>query len=114
MTSRKNPKRETLLSDFSHQAMDYGLEFSRPTLSRFVKYEEELLRWNDKINLVSLKRPEELWTKHFLDSLSAAPFILHREGNLLDLGSGGGFPGLPLKLVFPEMKLFLLDRKSVV
>ncbi|MDI6727028.1 MAG: 16S rRNA (guanine(527)-N(7))-methyltransferase RsmG, partial [Smithellaceae bacterium] len=62
-----------------------------------------------KINLVSLKAPQELWTRHFLDSLSAAPFVLNRGGTLLDLGAGGGFPGLPLKIVFPELKIFLLE-----
>jgi 16S rRNA (guanine527-N7)-methyltransferase len=66
-----------------------------------------LLKWNRSINLTAITDPAEVVEKHVLDSLAVAPFV--PRGTLLDAGSGGGFPGLPLRIVHPELEVFLVD-----
>jgi 16S rRNA (guanine527-N7)-methyltransferase len=73
-----------------------------------------LLRWNRKINLTSLRRPEEIATRHFEESLFlarlVAPLSPHlMSGHLVDVGSGAGFPGLPLKIAWPDAAALLLE-----
>ena len=74
----------------------------------------ELVRWNQKINLTTITDPLKIATHHFLDSLVPAR-ILPPEGLMLDIGSGGGFPGIPLKVLFPNLSVTLIDasRKKV-
>ena len=77
-----------------------------------IYYYNELVAWNKKINLTSITRDKEIAVKHFLDSLAysrvLAPFPNHNE-SLLDVGSGAGFPGLPLKISHPDLDLTLLE-----
>lgn len=76
----------------------------------FHTYERELLEWNRKFNLTAIRDPESIRTKHFLDSLScilawkAAP-----PGRLIDVGTGAGFPGIPIKILYPNLKLTLVE-----
>ena len=74
----------------------------------------ELVRWNQKINLTAITDPFEVAVKHFLDSLPAAR-LLPKDATLLDIGSGGGLPGLPLKILMPSLSITLIDasRKKV-
>jgi len=76
----------------------------------FLTYEKELLEWNSKFNLTAIRDPESIRTKHFLDSLSCA---LAWKGNppnrLIDIGTGAGFPGIPLKIIYPNLKLTLVE-----
>ena len=66
--------------------------------------------WNEKINVVSRKDIDALYEKHILHSLSIAKFIEFREGTrILDIGTGGGFPGIPLAILFPETRFYLID-----
>lgn len=67
---------------------------------------DELIRWNTRINLTAITAADEVLEKHLLDALAIAPWI---EGPVIDLGSGAGFPGLPLKIVRPELKVVSLD-----
>lgn len=111
-------------------ASDLGLELTREQLSAFSLYMNELLRWNQRANLTAIIAPEEIQTKHFLDSLTCLlgfPGIdpaskggngsgdlaarLNRGIDLscIDVGSGAGFPGLPLKICLPEMRLTLIE-----
>ena len=78
------------------------------------RYAVELLHWNQTINLTAITDPAQIAVKHFLDSLAPAPLIPPNAA-LLDIGSGGGFPGIPLKILFPSMPVLLIDssRKKI-
>lgn len=69
----------------------------------------ELLRWNAKVNLTAIVDPIEVLDKHILDSLGVAPSLAPGVRRLLDVGTGAGFPGLPLALVRPELEVWLVD-----
>lgn len=97
------------LERFTFAARRLGIDITDQALDRFLIYERELLRWNEKINLVSLRSREDLWTRHFLDSLAPAPLMVNLSGRLLDIGAGGGFPGLPLAIAFPTLHLHLVE-----
>lgn len=88
-----------------------GLQLSREQIAAFKLFEEELLEWNSRFNLTAIRDKEGIETKHFLDSLtclmaldpSAAP------RSLIDVGTGAGFPGIPLKVMLPQMRLTLVE-----
>jgi len=75
---------------------------------------KELMLWNKKINLTAIKQPMQIAEKHFIDSLAAASFIKNKN-SIIDLGSGGGFPGIPLKIMNPLLNVVLIDssRKKI-
>jgi 16S rRNA (guanine527-N7)-methyltransferase len=75
---------------------------------------KELMMWNKKINLTAIKQPLQIAEKHFIDSLAAASFIKNKN-SIIDLGSGGGFPGIPLKIMNPLLNVVLIDssRKKI-
>ncbi|MCH5215546.1 MAG: 16S rRNA (guanine(527)-N(7))-methyltransferase RsmG [Muribaculaceae bacterium] len=78
---------------------------------QFAQLGELYPQWNDKINVVSRKDIDNLYVNHVLHSLSIAKFITFAPGsNILDLGTGGGFPGIPLAILFPDSQFLLVDR----
>ena len=102
---------KTLILDAAAQ-IDISLqEF---VADQFAVYAAELAIWNRTTNLTSITSPEDIALKHFVDSIAALP-MLPTLGSLLDVGTGGGFPGLPLKIAIPEMAVTLVDasRKKV-
>jgi len=86
-----------------------GVDLKNRELALFSIYFRELLLWNKKINLVSVTSDLDIPIKHFIDSLIPVPFLSNREAKLLDIGSGAGFPGLPMKIAVPSLKVFLLE-----
>src|SRR6266853_5963540 len=73
------------------------------------QYIKILLAWNEKINLTAIRDPLEILYRHFCESMYAAEIIPERGGRLADVGSGGGFPGLPLKIIRPDLRVFLVE-----
>ncbi len=77
--------------------------------AEFKVYLEELLKWNEKFNLTAIKTPEEIKVKHFYDSLTLLPFIPTNTKTLVDVGSGAGFPGIPLAITRPDIFVTLIE-----
>jgi 16S rRNA (guanine527-N7)-methyltransferase len=100
---------------FIKGANSFGIDLEETDIEAFDFYIQELLKWNQKINLTAIRTEKGIVLKHFLDSLSVSPYIPHTS-NLLDIGSGAGFPGIPLKIVCPSLQVTLIDsvRKKVV
>lgn len=86
----------------------FGVELAPERAARLRVYLELLMRWSAKINLTSIRAPEECVTRHFGESLLLGRYY-DLKGKLLDIGSGAGFPALALKLVFPELEVCLLE-----
>lgn len=85
-----------------------NIDISDDKLEKFIKYNELLLDWNTKINLTAITEPEEVVKKHFCDSLAAIPFI--KDGaTLADVGTGAGFPGIPLAIMRDDISVTLID-----
>jgi 16S rRNA (guanine527-N7)-methyltransferase len=95
-------------------AKDLDIQIDREKIDQFVIHAAELLKWSQKTNLTAISDPLEIAVKHILDSIAPAPFI-SPDSSLLDVGSGGGFPGIPLKIMIPSLSVTLIDasRKKV-
>lgn len=77
---------------------------------QFIKYYNMLVEWNSKINLTAITDYQDVVVKHFIDSLSIVNIIdINGDNSLVDIGTGAGFPGIPLKIVFPSLKVVLVD-----
>lgn len=89
---------------------DLGLGISRENIEKFNKYKDLLKEWNDHINLTAITKDEEIWEKHFLDScLSLSKDLINDGASIIDVGTGAGFPGMPLKIMKEDIELTLLD-----
>lgn len=86
------------------------LAFSREQYNQFILYKDLLQEWNKKINLTTIIEDEEIVTKHFIDSIKTFEFEpLRYAKKVIDVGTGAGFPGIPLKIIHKDMELTLLD-----
>ena len=89
---------------------DFGIEVNDQMVSDLKTYREILVDWNQKMNLTGIEEEKEVFIKHFLDSISAVKNGYIKDGiSLIDVGTGAGFPGLPLKICLKNIKLTLLD-----
>ncbi|THF73500.1 16S rRNA (guanine(527)-N(7))-methyltransferase RsmG [Cohnella fermenti] len=93
------------------QAGQMGIVLSEEQLSQFERYYELLVEWNEKMNLTGITERGAVYEKHFYDSLTVASAVeLSAEGTkLADIGSGAGFPSIPLKIAFPTLKITIVD-----
>jgi 16S rRNA (guanine527-N7)-methyltransferase len=87
-------------------------EIKRKTEEKFDLYLEELLYWNKKFNLTAITDPEEIKIKHFSDSLAIFKILPIKDEKIIDIGTGAGFPGIPIKIDRPETDLYLVESKK--
>ena len=106
---------ENEIRELKLSAQKLGIDLTAGQLAQFDAYQQELLHWNAKTNLISEKSAQEIVSRHFLDSLTALHFIEKNDARIVDLGCGAGFPGIPLKIASPALQLYLLEtnRKKV-
>ncbi|MGD9975006.1 MAG: 16S rRNA (guanine(527)-N(7))-methyltransferase RsmG [Desulfatirhabdiaceae bacterium] len=104
--------------EWKQQIVDVAKTFDIPVspdqADQFAVYANELLKWNRKINITAITDPTEIAIKHFVDSIIPGKLISVND-SVLDIGSGGGFPGIPIKILMPSLHMTLLDasRKRV-
>jgi 16S rRNA (guanine527-N7)-methyltransferase len=93
-----------------HAQQQLGLHLRRSQLSALSLYERELLDWNTRFNLTAIRDPREIRIKHFLDSLTCLMALRETPvDRLIDVGTGAGFPGIPIKIIYPKMQLTLVE-----
>ncbi|MCB2356631.1 16S rRNA (guanine(527)-N(7))-methyltransferase RsmG [Clostridium estertheticum] len=97
--------------DILNEASDnVGLKFDQDKYDQFMLYKDLIKEWNEKINLTAIKEDEAIVQKHFIDSMKVFKFDqLKNAKNVIDIGTGGGFPGIPMKIIKPEVNIVLLD-----
>jgi 16S rRNA (guanine527-N7)-methyltransferase len=102
------------MQNLYQNAKHFSLSLTEAQLNAFAQYSQELIAWNQRVNLTRITEPEEIAVKHFLDSLSVCLALpnLPPDFSLIDVGSGAGFPGLPLKIALPDIRLTLLESTS--
>ncbi len=91
---------------------DWNIDISDRQVSLFQQYFEFLIEWNERINLTSITKKEDVFIKHFADSIALLKFVDLSGLSIIDIGTGGGFPGVPLKIMCPECKVVLADSLS--
>jgi len=97
-------------NNFELELKKLGIKVSQEQLNQFNRYYELLVEWNEKINLTAITEKEAVYLKHFYDSATIVKVIdLKNEETLCDVGTGAGFPGIVLKILFPNLKVTLID-----
>ena len=101
-----------LLSEFEkifmEEAQKINIELDKNQIEKFYKYMDLLIEWNEKINLTAITNRKDILVKHFIDSLTIQRY-LGDAVNIIDVGTGAGFPGIPIKIVNPNLKVVLVD-----
>lgn len=95
---------------FVKRLEEHGISLNEKQLHQFERYFEVLVDWNERMNLTGITEREQVYTKHFYDSVSLAFYVdMGKVNSLADIGSGAGFPGIPLKICFPHLRLTIVD-----
>jgi len=107
MTTAASP---TLSAETIRRALgEFQLAVSDQQVLQIQQYIKILLQWNEKINLTAIRDPLEILNRHFCESMYAAVAVPMENGRLADVGSGAGFPGIPLKIIRPDLQVFLIE-----
>ena len=107
---REGESMTDIRQELLEKAKAMGIKLTAQQADQFQTYMELLLEWNEKINLTAITQPEEVVEKHFLDSLTLLSWGKLKQGaKVIDVGTGAGFPGIPLKIARPDIDLTLLD-----
>lgn len=95
------------------ESKNLSIKVTAEQAAKFQKYMELLAEWNEKLNLTAITEPEEILEKHFLDSLTTLLACKFKDGiKVLDVGTGAGFPGVPIKIMRPDLQVTLLDGSN--
>jgi 16S rRNA (guanine527-N7)-methyltransferase len=86
-----------------------GIQLSAAQINALEIYEQELLRWNERVNLTAIRDAEQIRVKHFLDSLTCLSVMRSPCERVIDIGTGAGFPGIPIKIIYPGIQLTLVE-----
>ncbi|WP_409343671.1 16S rRNA (guanine(527)-N(7))-methyltransferase RsmG [Paenibacillus sp. MBLB4367] len=101
---------DQVVLDFQKRLSQHGITLTEQQFVQFEQYFRELVLWNEKMNLTGITEREQVYVKHFYDSLSLAFFVdLTKAETLADIGTGAGFPSIPLKIAFPHLRVTLVD-----
>ena len=96
--------------EFVEELKKLGINLTNDQIDKLARFYQLLVTWNEKINLTTIIKEEEVYLKHFYDSLTLIKVVdLRQPLTILDVGTGAGFPGIVLKIVFPNLKITLLD-----
>jgi 16S rRNA (guanine527-N7)-methyltransferase len=99
-----------IIKQFEDSLKDSGIILTAEQLKQFELYYETLVEWNEKMNLTAITEKDEVYLKHFYDSITAAfYFDFSKPFHLCDVGAGAGFPSIPLKIVFPHLEITIVD-----
>jgi 16S rRNA (guanine527-N7)-methyltransferase len=99
-----------IIEQFEANLREKGITLSSEQLNQFQKYFETLVEWNEKMNLTAITEKAEVYLKHFYDSITASfYFDFTKPFHLCDVGAGAGFPSIPLKIVFPQIEVTIVD-----
>jgi 16S rRNA (guanine527-N7)-methyltransferase len=88
---------------------EFQLTLNERQILQIQQYMKILLAWNDKVNLTAIRDPLEILYRHFCESMYAVTAVPIKNGRLADIGSGGGFPGLPIQIMVPDAEIFLVE-----
>lgn len=97
------------MNEFKEKLNAVGIEPTDTMIQQFARYEALLLEWNERMDLTAITEPSLIEERHFLESLSVLRLVPNPKGRWVDVGSGAGFPGIPLAIVRPELQLVLVD-----
>ena len=101
------------IDEFKKEIIKLGINLTKEQLDKLKIYCDFLMEYNKHTNLTAIKTKEEIYLKHFYDSLTLIKVIdLTKEDTLLDIGSGAGFPGMVLKIFFPNLHVYLIDSNN--
>ena len=98
--------------ELAQGARELGVELNAAQQEQLLAYLALLIKWNKAYNLTAVRDPDEMVSRHLLDSLSVLPYVAEAGDNWLDVGSGGGMPGIPLAILFPQRRFTLLDANG--